>query len=1123
MSESRVSRIVVVLVLVLSAFAGLLFVPLPAQAATWTQTSDSDFNADTLNGVEVVGTGTPAYVQLARDAADWKNESPAADPGARESPAMTFDSTNGVAVLFGGYSSAYLGDPWEYDPAANDWTMTSSTGPSARSDAGMAFDSTSNVVVLFGGITDTGYANDTWEYNAATNAWTNTTPTFSPPALGSYALTYDSAAHRNVLVGLDLVSLRMVTWSYDASTNTWQNKAPSTKPTPRTNHAVAYHPGLGRLVLFGGFNPFPPPGNSLGDTWEYNFVGNSWTQTLPTGSGPSARFSHGLGYRGTDSSIFLFGGSGGGGFLDDTWHYFDNSGTRTWMNVFTQTIPPSRSAFGLTNEMPNGKLAMFGGRRPGGVDASDTWSLGPAFRGQGNLESLTFDSTGANVDWQTVSWLPTSQPAGTTLKFQIASNNDPAGPWTFQGPDGSQASFYTSSGATIFAGQDLKRYLRYRAYMVSPDDTTSPTLDEITITYNVPAAAPYIVTESPTGAGVPQDSVIFMRFSETMDTTTTSATISPTLSVTPNWSEGNSALTLTHSALMRECTAYTVTVTGKDVDGNNLAPGPVPNPWSFTTQCINPKITSTSPAQGDIDVPLNGAIVVNFTEAMDRTTVTWSASPTVTLSGSWSNGDTRLTLTHTTNFLQCTVYTVTIDGKDLVGLPLVPGSVPNPWSFTALCTIPFIVSTIPADQQIDVALSQPIVVTFSETMNNATVQWSISPLFPLTPAWSNANKTLTLTHSALTACTAYTVDITRGKDMQGNDLMLGRYDGYAPHPWKFETACPNPFITATAPADRDTGVDQFAEINVVFSKTMDTTSVNWTILPVIGLSGRWAPGSSNTVLILNHTQPFGCGTNTVQIRGKDGGGNDLVTGLVPNPWSFSPSCPNPYILSTSPADMDTNVPVNAAIQASFKKPMDVTNVTVTAVPSIIITCTWDPNGTLLTCTHSAAFDENRQYTVIVDGSDVAGHPLIPGPVPNPWRFTTAAVAPYIVSTNPANGATNVLTTASVVVTFSEPMDTNTVIANSIPVLGLNSFWSNNNMTLTLIPPSLFAECTSYQFSISGNDLQGQQLVPGPVPNPWSFSIVCNRPYIVSTSPADGASGIATTASILVTFSAPMNT
>src|SRR6059036_3923720 len=34
----------------------------------------------------------------------------------------------------------------------------------------------------------------------------------------------------------------------------------------------------------------------------------------------------------------------------------------------------------------------------------------------GNLESLTFDSTGANVDWQTVSWLPTSQPAGTTLK-----------------------------------------------------------------------------------------------------------------------------------------------------------------------------------------------------------------------------------------------------------------------------------------------------------------------------------------------------------------------------------------------------------------------------------------------------------------------------------------------------------------------------------------------------------------------------------------------------------------------------------------------------------------------------------------------------------------------------------
>ncbi|MCP4540736.1 MAG: PKD domain-containing protein [Chloroflexi bacterium] len=97
-----------------------------------------------------------------------------------------------------------------------------------------------------------------------------------------------------------------------------------------------------------------------------------------------------------------------------------------------------------------------------------------------------------------------------------------------------------------------------------------------------------------------------------------------------------------------------------------------------------PTIVDTSPADGTSDVVLNAPIIVNFSEAMLRSTVNIAITPNITgISKTWSLGDTRLTMDHN-NLTANTRYTSTITGSDHTGHPL---AAPYTWVFTTGMTI----------------------------------------------------------------------------------------------------------------------------------------------------------------------------------------------------------------------------------------------------------------------------------------------------------------------------------------------------------------------------------------------------------------------------------------------------
>ena len=1124
MGQSIVRRVLVGAVVAAVVLSALVMTVPRAQAATWTQDTAADFAQDTLSGLEIVGSGSPAYLQLLKDSTDWMDESPLSDPGAREGPAMAYDSTNDVVVLFGGYNSLNFNDTWEYSPGSNTWSQAAPpTPPTARAGAGMAYDSGQNRMVLFGGLSDSDYERDTWEYNAASHTWQQTTPGVSPPKMATYQLAYDQVQGKVLLAGQNLLTSAMETWAYDAATNLWTDRAPISQPSPRSSFAMSYNLNLDVTILFGGFDSSVPPGTILGDTWEYAWSTNTWTQT--SNAGPPPRTLAGLSYRPSTPATYLFGGKDAMTYFTDTWRYPDFFGNHQWEYVNTQRSPSGRAVFGFTDETSINKSIVFGGRVSGGLPTSDTWSMGPVYRLYGTVVSTTFDSGGANVVWNTISWVG-GTPSGTVLRYQLAASNDPEGPWDYFGPGGSTSTYYTTSGTSTWAGLNAKRYMRYFAQIYTLDDLATPTLDSITIDYTVAPSNPYIILTNPASGQtlVPTDTQIWIRFSEQMMPGSVAYSIVPSLATTEDWTEGNSKLTLNHTAPMSQCKSYTVTITaGTDVDGNPLTSGPKPNPWTFTTICIPPEITTTSPLQGSIDVPLNADIVVTFTEAMNKTSVVPTITPTLSVTPVWSNGDKTVTYTHATEFTQCLDYTVDIAGKDLDGAALIPGSAPNPWSFRVVCTTPYIVTTTPIHLQIDVGTSQSIIVTFSEPMDKPTVVPNISPAITLTPAWSNGNKTVTYTHTPFPTCTGYTVTMT-GKDMDGNDLWAGRFDGFADNPWKFATTCASPFPVFTVPADAEVDVNQLADIVVQFSKAMNNTTVTYDLQPSVPLNASW--DTENKVLFLNHTVRFPCGLHQMTITGQDTFGNDLVEVLAPNPWTFTPFCPNPYVVSTDPANNSFSVPLNKDVVVTFNEPMNPLSLVHSLTPpDVTLTPSWSGGNTVVTFTHAVPFNSDQQYRFFVDGADADGNSLIPATIPNPWWFTTVGAAPYIVSTVPSTGQTNVPLNQDIIVTFSEPMNTGTTSCAVNPSTpAMTPTWSVGNTVLTLSHAAQFLPLTLYTVTCTGEDLTGNPLTAGPVPNPWTFTTApFVPPQITITDPINGAIDVPLATDIVVTFSEPMNT
>ncbi|MCL5795737.1 MAG: carboxypeptidase-like regulatory domain-containing protein [Patescibacteria group bacterium] len=130
----------------------------------------------------------------------------------------------------------------------------------------------------------------------------------------------------------------------------------------------------------------------------------------------------------------------------------------------------------------------------GNIDANNptgelklTNSLG-AYVASGELVSSIFD-TGTSSNWSRVDISPTDQPVETgvdSVRFQIATalENTATTTWSFKGPDGTSATFYTITDNNINLIHNGDRYIRYKIYLRTSNSGFTPNISDFAISFS---------------------------------------------------------------------------------------------------------------------------------------------------------------------------------------------------------------------------------------------------------------------------------------------------------------------------------------------------------------------------------------------------------------------------------------------------------------------------------------------------------------------------------------------------------------------------------------------------------------------------------------------------------------
>jgi hypothetical protein len=458
---------------------------------------------------------------------------------------------------------------------------------------------------------------------------------------------------------------------------------------------------------------------------------------------------------------------------------------------------------------------------------------------------------------------------------------------------------------------------------------------------------------------------------------------------------------------------------------------------------------------------------------------------------------------------------------------------------------PTVTSTVPANGDSGVGISDKITATFSEPMDASTISTTSFTLKQGSTSISGAvsyngtSATFTPTYD-LAQGTIYSGTITTGaKDLAGNALASSFV-------WSFTTgAAPDttpPTVSFTVPANAATGVPINQKVSATFSEAMDPatiTTATFTLkqgaTPVAGTVsyiGQTATFTPSSNLVANTTY-----TATITTGAKDLAGNALASNYA---WSFTtaaaPDTTAPTVTSTDPANGATGVALNKKIAAVFSEAMDPLTITtltftlkqgVTPITGTVtyagFTATFSPLSNLASSTTYTA-------TITTGAKDLASNALASSFV---WSFTTGAAPdttpPTVISTDPGNGATGVALNKKVAATFSEAMNplmittsTFTLQQGATNVSGTVTYIGT---TATFSPASNLASSTTYTATITtgAKDLAGNALASSFV---WSFTTGAapdtTAPTVISVDPLNGATGVALNKKPSATFSEAMD-
>ena len=689
-------------------------------------------------------------------------------------------------------------------------------------------------------------------------------------------------------------------------------------------------------------------------------------------------------------------------------------------------------------------------------------------------------------------------------------------------------------------------------------------------------SAPFVTTVSPPNGttAVPVNVKPEVVLSEPIDAFAVTLTSTPSVTFTYALSSDQKTLTFTPAANLAASTTYSVTLNGvKDLSGNAMAP----YGWSFSTSAVADTTAGSivpTPASGATGVAATTPVVLSLSEPVDPTTVNQDSFRVYDntigqfIAGARTiSSDLRtVTFTPLTAYVGghqvCTYASYYVALKDLAG---------NTFNYAAVCftiaaavdsTPPTVVSITPFNGATGIGPYNPVTVTFSESMRNASLQNNVA-LYAgsdlVSSSYSLSLDSTSLTFGAsLTYGTTYTVIVSPGAtDLAGNSLpaLVTSTFTTAPRP---VTARPQ-VQPPSRPASGATGVNPTASVVFFLTQPIDPATVNGNLFVSqngVLLTGTTTVSHANRVITFVPSAPFAAGalievwlTSAIE----DTAGNQLydyqtsfriapsVTGAA-TVVSYVPGYAASGLPATTVADIRLSKPVNPATVTSssyFMQTCSSTPVSTTrellngntvlrlrAASPLPVGCYYYYLSSSVTDTGGLAIDNSALPAVLSAG--VRGS-----------YFTTIATSdttsPSVVAAAPTDGAVNIGANAIVRLTFSEPVSLLTIDPSTVQIQAggspvpydVSSSATNpdGTMIVRLTPRIALPASSTINVSVTSGvtDLSGNASVPFAESFTTAASPDFSIPVVIASTVVNGASDVPVTSVFTATFDRPMDT
>jgi hypothetical protein len=563
-----------------------------------------------------------------------------------------------------------------------------------------------------------------------------------------------------------------------------------------------------------------------------------------------------------------------------------------------------------------------------------------------------------------------------------------------------------------------------------------------------------------------------------------------------------------------------------------------------------PQLTLMSPANAATGVPVTSAIVWTFDEPVDPTTVNerslvvFLSSFSGQIGGQYTVNGNVVTLTPfgpLPSNEQLHVYTSYYEPvRDLAGNA--GGFVQTSFRTAAEAdtAAPTVLLVTPANGATGIGRNAPVVITFSESMNDLNndsiaVFANGDRLFPSVSRTAD-NRTFTV-NTTWAAGSEITVLISDGiADMAGNHL--------APFRTSFRTAASfdtsDPFVVSQRPGNGATGVALDSTIVLYTNEPLNAITIASAFL--VSENGALVPGSASATaagraLTFRPTTPF-AENALIEVFLRDTAQDPSGNSLSPYHASFRTVNTAGSATVTRFAPTVSSVVLNPRIEVEYSEGLNPATLTTTTVrllrggTPVTGTVSLERGDRVIRFVPDAALLPSTSYSlqVLAGVLDATGTPV----TATTRSFTTGTAndttGPVVSSIAPPPNSAGVGVNAAVRVRFNERINPLSVTGGTIRLttgssteLACTITFGNSDQDVVIVPHGPLADAATYTLTVSGvEDLAGNPVAGQTTSFTTASSPDFDTPQLVRLAPANGTTGVPLNAVFEATFNEPID-